>query len=159
MKPLSPDSAPDSAQCTPASAGGHATGLLQPGDTLAIRIKGVCMLPLLHEGDLVTVQKARCYWPGDVLVFSGTTQSLMVHRLLGWVPGGRSGWRVMTRSDVAARIDALLSHDQVLGKVVELEGRAFTVTLAQRCRSLGACLHWLAVLLVRKARRTSCKDA
>ena len=102
-----------------------------------VRVRGVCMDPVLSDGELVQVERRRFYLPGDVVVFPAAG-GLRSHRLLGYRPT-RRGLAVVTRPDVSIDAwDAPVRPDQILGRVIAVEGgAALRVSLAQRLRSIG----------------------
>jgi hypothetical protein len=79
-------------------------------------VRGDCMLPLLAEGDRVSVVAARLYWPGDVLVFRAPDGRLLAHRLLGYRPW-TGGLALVTRGDACVVHDAPVPLAAVLGRV------------------------------------------
>ena len=84
---------------------------------LRIPIRGTSMLPVLREGDEVSVRPARIYWPGQVLVFLDPHGQVWVHRLLGAKPSG-NGWRLFLKGDAASKLDPPVETGRVLGRVV-----------------------------------------
>lgn len=79
-------------------------------------VRGDCMLPLLADGDRVSVVAARLYWPGDVVVFRAPDGRLLAHRLLGYRPSA-GGLALVTRGDACVTHDAPVPLAAVLGRV------------------------------------------
>ncbi|HEX6641347.1 MAG TPA: S24/S26 family peptidase [Thermoanaerobaculia bacterium] len=75
-----------------------------------LRVRGVCMTPLLDDGASVLVRARRFYLPGDVLVFRTNAGDLAAHRLLGWRAAG-----LVTKGDRCVVHDPPVSRDAILG--------------------------------------------
>jgi hypothetical protein len=84
--------------------------------TVAVRVRGDCMVPVLADGSPVEVQAARLYWPGDVIVWSAPEGGLVAHRLLGYRLH-RGSLALVTRGDSAAVHDPPVPLSRVLGRV------------------------------------------
>lgn len=87
---------------------------LRDAGTLAYRVRGVSMLPLLRQNrDLAVIDAkapgCRCA-KGDVILFKRSDGALVLHRVIQVNPGG-----YVTRGDNCARADAPISESQVLG--------------------------------------------
>lgn len=90
------------------------------------------MTPILHEGDLVTVRRARLYFPGDVVVFRTPAGDLAAHRLLGY-RRFRGRLAFVTRGDHCSIHDFPVTSDAMIGVVT-----ATNVSLHDRLSALGA---------------------
>ncbi len=114
-------------------------------ETLSLVVSGDCMRPLLESGDRIRVRGRRLYWPGDVVAFRRADGRILVHRVLGYVPG-RHGGSVFAKGDHLSREDEPVTRDAVIGRLVESGGRATDVSWARRSRSV---LEFLRILLRR----------
>jgi len=119
-----------------------------------IRVVGSCMTPLLADGDVVAVEPARYYLPGDVIAFRQPhTGRLLVHRVLGYRRVD-SGWALLARGDDCNTHDGWIFPEQVIGKARYRDGVAdpLTISPADRVRALGRwwglALAWLVRRLV-----------
>jgi hypothetical protein len=101
-----------------------------------VRVRGVCMAPLLGDGERVRVVAARAYWPGDVVVFRAPDGRLLAHRLLGYRPCA-GDLALVTRGDACVVHDAPVPPAAVLGRV-----EAARPALGVRARSV---LHFLGL--------------
>ena len=124
-------------------------GMLQSGELLPVTVTGSCMTPLLRKGQRLVVQKQARYFTGDILVFAAAGGELLVHRYLGPAPGGR----LMTKADAGERIDALVLHGEVFGRVLSADGVNVAVSIGSRARAMQQYSRWLGKLLVRRVQR------
>lgn len=83
---------------------------------LRVPVRGTSMLPVLQDGDEVSVRPARFYWPGQVLVFLDPQGQVWVHRLLGAKPCS-GGWRLYLKGDNTPKLDPPVGVARVLGRV------------------------------------------
>lgn len=84
---------------------------------LRVPVRGTSMLPVLREGDEVSVRPSRLYWPGQVLVFLDPHGQVWVHRLLGAKPSG-GGWSLYLKGDAVPKPDPPVNAGRVVGRVV-----------------------------------------
>lgn len=77
-----------------------------------LTVSGVSMLPVLHEGDTISVCRKDSYEIGDILVFFYKQEELLVHRLLKIEKG-----RYFCKGDNSFRLEDI-SEDQILGSVL-----------------------------------------
>lgn len=75
-------------------------------------VAGISMLPILHEGDTVSVCRKDSYEIGDILVFFYKQNELLVHRLLKIEKD-----RYFCKGDNAFRLEDI-SDEQILGAVL-----------------------------------------
>jgi len=81
------------------------------GRAASLTVSGVSMNPTLYEGDIVTIQKADEYTPGDILVFVYKSGELLIHRLL------KKNMRYFCKGDNALRLEDV-EAEQIAGKVI-----------------------------------------
>lgn len=77
-----------------------------------LTVAGISMLPILHEGDTISVCSKETYEIGDILVFFYKQNELLVHRLLKIEKG-----RYFCKGDNAFRLEDI-SAEQILGAVL-----------------------------------------
>ena len=100
-------------------------------------MRGNCMRPVLAPGDIVFVTKKRFYLPGDILVFQGIRQTMIAHRLLGYVVTPR-GLQVMTKADNGDQPDSLVQLKNIIGKITRIAPHAESLRISpwKRLRAL-----------------------
>jgi hypothetical protein len=109
---------------------------------IELTVRGDCMAPRLHDGDLVAVAPARRYWPGDLVAFHTPQGRIALHRMLGFrLLAGRLAY--VTRGDRSASPDTPLAADRLLGRA------AVPASLGERLRAVAA-LVGLALKAVRR---------
>lgn len=86
------------------------------GHVVDITVRGISMLPVLREGDVVAVKKQADYKIGDILVYPYKDEGLLIHRLLDM-----SNSRLYCKGDNSFRLEDIDTED-VIGKVVLLNG-------------------------------------
>jgi signal peptidase len=133
--------------------------VLQRGGRLSVRVQGSSMLPSLFPGDLLTFR--RCapeeIVVGDIVLFVREGRCV-VHRVAERMAGGAAS-RLRTRGDAAARCDAPLVENEILGRLaaVERKGRRLPPPRLGPVRSLLAGLvrhsHWAARVMVAAQKR------
>lgn len=77
-----------------------------------LTVAGISMLPILHEGDTITVCRKDFYEIGDILVFFYKQNELLVHRLLKIEKK-----RYYCKGDNAFRLEDI-SEEQILGAIL-----------------------------------------
>lgn len=77
-----------------------------------LTVSGVSMLPVLHDGDTITVCRKDCYEIGDIMAFFYKQDELLVHRLLKI-----EGDRYFCKGDNAFRLEDIC-EEQILGAVL-----------------------------------------
>jgi hypothetical protein len=116
-------------------------------DELSIRINGICMLPLIKDGAMVSIRKQSFYWPGDILVKREHNGRLSAHRLIGFYP--RKGQLYfVSRADNTKSADAAVPGAQIIGRVSggECAKSAVSVPVRYRIKAVGQ----FAVLVVKR---------
>ena len=115
-------------------------------EVFTLSVSGNCMDPLIRDGDQLLVTPCSRYFPGDLLVFADGGSRLVVHRLLGWIPG-RNGMRTMTKADNRSSIDVLIEPQHLLGRVQSIAGVEVSIPLHHRGLSmLYYCYHMLRLV-------------
>jgi hypothetical protein len=117
---------------------------------LPLQVVGCCMAPTLIDGDVVAVEPARFFLPGDVIAYrQPQTGRLLVHRFLGYRRSD-SGWALLAQGDGCTTHDGWISPEQVIGRARFRNGDGYplTIPLADRIRAMGRWWHlalaWLA---------------
>ena len=98
---------------------------------LVIRASGDCMTGTFADGAELRIERKTLYLPGDVVIYARDDDTLVAHRLLGYLPG-RRGWRVLTQADNAPRADHPAVFSRVLGYVTQLDGSVLACPLSRR---------------------------
>ena len=78
----------------------------------SLTVSGVSMLPVLHDGDVISVCGRDDYAVGDILVFAYKNGGILVHRLLKIENG-----RYFLKGDNALRLEDV-SKEQIFGAVL-----------------------------------------
>ena len=128
--------------------------LLEQGP-LTLEVAGDCMQPVLARGARLGVERGSWFLPGDLVVFSRAESDVVTHRFLGYLPGSR-GVRLVTRADRADMVDAPITPNQVLGRVVHVYGYRHRPGLRRRARSAAS---WAAWVLGRLAQRLASRKS
>ena len=98
---------------------------------LVVRASGDCMSGTFPDGAKLLLKRKSLYMAGDVIVYARGDDTLVAHRLLGYLPGP-SGWRVLTRADNAIKADHPAAISRVLGCVVQQDGVRLKYPLSTR---------------------------
>ena len=101
---------------------------------LPLTVSGASMVPSLKPGQRVLVEACRFYFPGDVLAFRSADETLVIHRLLGYRFGIRQS-RLVTCGDAAPHCDAPIKAEQVIGKIVSIEGTPWRTPFKTRVKA------------------------
>ncbi len=114
-----------------------ATEILGRGDRLRFPAHGCSMTPFIRDGDLIEVEpvSAEDVALGDVLFLHDARGNLMVHRAIGRLQDA-DGVRILPKGDALTQPDAAVDADQILGRVVALEGRGRRIELRTGRRRL-----------------------
>jgi hypothetical protein len=92
--------------------------LLRRGQSVELRLGGLCMRPWAFEGDRVRLEPlTERPRRGEVVMLRGE-RGLLAHRVLHAGPD-----RVLTRGDLSAAADPPWRYAEVLGRVVAIEHR------------------------------------
>lgn len=101
-----------------------ATDILGQGSYLRFRAHGNSMAPFIRNGDIILVEpkKASELRIGDIVFYRRAGGRHVAHRLIG--KGGNDGSLVLTtRGDNLRHLDGSVFPEQVLGRVVRIEGQ------------------------------------
>ena len=101
--------------------------VLSKGRPVRFRAGGFSMFPLIHDGDVLTVQPPRQgdLMPGDIAVVRRPGDGrILVHRIVS-----AGGFGIVTRGDAAVRADGFIPHSSVLGLLASVERDGRTVRL------------------------------
>ena len=74
------------------------------------------MVPLVNDGDYVTLKGRRVYWPGDVIGTLASPNDLVLHRCIGYYVNG-DGLRMLTQADNAKKPDGPIPLRNVIGRL------------------------------------------
>lgn len=104
-------------------AGDLIADLLGRGLEVRVRVTGGSMRPLLRGGELATVIRVppRSLRRGDLVLWRSVEGGLLLHRVLR-VSGEGEDRRCWTRGDALVACDEPFGADQILGRVVRVEG-------------------------------------
>lgn len=125
---------------------------LMGGDCVRFRVNGECMFPLLAHDQEVTVTKVSRFYPGDIIVFVGSSGGWLVHRYLGRLPFLTTP-RFLTCADNGHVIDTIPARSLALGKVTAVEGNPLHIPVATRMRCGAEFAYWIARLVVKKVHK------
>ncbi len=101
---------------------------------LTLRASGDCMVGTFPDGAELLIKRRTLYLPGDVVVYARGDDTLVAHRLLGYVPG-RNGLSVLTRADNANKADPPAALSRVLGRVTSKDGVKLNCPLSNRLKA------------------------
>ncbi len=93
------------------------------GSPFRIRVRGTSMMPILNDGDIVTIQKSDIYSAGDILLYPFENEGLLLHRLLKI-----NGSRYYCKGDNTFRIEEVMSNG-IFGKVISVTRKSVTFCL------------------------------
>ena len=116
---------------------------------LTVVVNGDCMQETIPGGSRLRLESRPGYWPGDVIAFKRGDGKIVSHRFLGYVPG-RSGWRVVTCAENTRRVDAPVLVQEVLGKVILVDGQSFHPAIRHRARAVTRYFAAVIRLIVEK---------
>ena len=104
--------------------GSLAAAILGRGSYLRFRARGNSMAPFIRNSDIVLVEpkKASELRIGDIVFYRRAGGRHVAHRLIGKSENGGS-LVLTTRGDNLRHLDASVFPEQVLGRVVRIEGR------------------------------------
>ena len=99
-------------------------------------VSGFCMEPAIRDDVMVQVVEPGTSYPGDILAYvDAESGQRFMHRFVGKVPAGGT-WKYLLMADNASKPDTLVARQQVLGKVVRVDGMRSGVSLGCRARSM-----------------------
>ena len=110
---------------------------------LRFKARGQSMRPFIHSGDalLIEPRDGAKLKIGDVILYRRPSGTYVVHRLIK-----KNGSAVLiTKGDSLNYYDASIPAEQVMGRVIQIEGRGRLLRLqAGPSRAFGWLLAWLA---------------
>jgi signal peptidase len=109
--------------CLPQRFGGRADWVL---------VSGTSMLPRLHTGDLVLVERRPSYHPGEVVAYrvpKGQVGAghVVIHRIIGG--NGRTGWRMKGDNRTAPDLWYPTNHDVIGAKELRIPDAWFVLRI------------------------------
>ncbi len=97
--------------------------ILSQGSRLRFQARGYCMRPFIKDGDILEVAPASGWEVrvGDVILYHTLGGKTVVHRVVKKY--AEEAVVLLTKGDSMLSVDQRICADQVLGKVVVIEGR------------------------------------
>lgn len=128
--------------CLPQSVGGRADWVM---------VSGTSMLPHLHTGDLVLVERQPSYHVGEVVAYrvpQGQVGAgyVVIHRIVGG--NGRAGWRMKGDNRTAPDLWRPTNHDVIGSKTLRIPDAWFVLRLLHMPLLLGLFAGIAAFFLV-----------
>lgn len=117
--------------CLPQTLGGRAAWVM---------VSGTSMLPRLHTGDLVLVERQSSYHVGEVVAYrvpKGEVGAgyVVIHRIIGG--NGRTGWRMKGDNRTAPDLWYPTDHDVIGSKLLRIPHAWFLLRLLHMPLMLG----------------------
>jgi signal peptidase I len=99
--------------------------LLGSGVSVRFAARGGSMAPGILHGEIVVVAPIGddAIQPGEIVLVASKVEGLMVHRVIE-VLGCGPGMRIVTKGDASQSADRPTGRDEILGKVIRIEGGA-----------------------------------
>jgi hypothetical protein len=121
-RPATPRAAPTRLPCTSAGFAELSAAILHSGVALRFRAQGGSMVPLVRDGDVVTVQPANPAQVrvGDLALCCTAADRVVVHRVIRKEAGGE-GFRFVVQGDAVSQPDGWIPAAQLYGRVLALE--------------------------------------
>ena len=116
-----------------------AAEILRGGGSIRLRVWGTSMLPAIWPGDLVTVESADKFSPGEIVMASQEGR-LFIHRLIA--RGSLANHWVM-RGDTVPDCDPPVEASQLLGKVSIIHRRHGDIIPHRRISILHRVIAWI----------------
>ena len=106
-------------------------------DTVAVTVKGDCMMPWIESDSLVHVTPLNTYWPGDIVVVLSRQGQYLAHRVIGLYKK-QGQVKVLTQADSSFTPDTAVHLNAVLGRVSggHCHPHAVSVPLHHRLKAL-----------------------
>jgi hypothetical protein len=102
--------------------------------SFSTRIRGDCMMPVISNDSLITVEPHTSLTFGDIMVWRDLSGQMVCHRYLGRFPT-RSGVANVSWADNANSPDALVPSSRILGKVTAVNHAPVSVSWSGRARA------------------------
>ena len=138
--------------CLPQRAGGRAAWVM---------VSGTSMLPRLHTGDLVLVERRSSYHVGEVVAYrvpKGEVGAgyVVIHRIIGG--NGRTGWRMKGDNRTAPDLWYPTDHDVIGSKALRIPHAWFFLRLLHMPLVLGLSAGAAAFFLIAFAEDSAATD-
>ena len=122
---------------------------LRKGIRLTFPVIGSSMLPLIRHNDMVEAEgcASNKLIPGDLVIFRqvGDNNNIIAHRLI-WKIKNESEFLFITKGDFVLGFDKAVPEGNVLGKIVKIRRRHFTISV-NSCSGIALNLVMLLISL------------
>src|SRR5579864_8008935 len=128
--------------CLPQSLGGRADWVM---------VSGTSMLPRLHTGDLVLVERQSSYHVGEVVAYRVPKGEIgagfvVIHRIIGG--NGRTGWKLQGDNRTAPDLWHPTDHDVIGSKTLRIPDAWFVIRLLHMPLLLGLFAGFAAFFMI-----------
>lgn len=105
--------------------------------SVALTVKGDCMMPWIESNSQVHVTPLNMYWPGDIVVLLTQHGQYLSHRVIG-LYRKQGQVKILTQADSSHQTDTAVPIGSVLGKISggDCHPYAVSVPLSHRLRAL-----------------------
>ena len=104
--------------------------LLERGGRLRFQAHGRSMHPFIKNGDIIVVEpkNGRSVNAGDIIFYHRPDGSPTIHRLVK-IHSGKDRTVLITKGDALGSVDPPVNSEQVLGRVIIIQGNGRTIKL------------------------------